>query len=380
MHTTVSQHYTRLVTEASTKVVKSNHCTRVVCTSTPKPAVHTATPSQSNGEIVDDRENDSLIAFASSQPASQTPFNKSRIIHETPSSSVANLPSETCNPLQQQLLVSSSRNDACTGSDTTATQANNMQTPGTPVIVANNIDSLDSSDVPFSLENNGLNESATSSESFRTMSETDLLVTDSEILYLSPSGYMIQTSDSGPPLCEDLHSRLYYDLDEERYTREHWLDLNEAEDHALRVSATQEEVELRPQSQQSGRLDYWHCDNPFEEVTVQIDNFNRNLEKRFVPEGNTILDRVVCDITSREESVEQNGNSNNNVKVTPLQCLRSFVNDCLLEKLRYSANRALHKRQKKPTNKNELLGLLILHVLCASYNESPTVICNHTGS
>ena len=42
MHTTVSQHYTRLITEPSTKVVNSNHCTRVMCTSTPKPAGRTA--------------------------------------------------------------------------------------------------------------------------------------------------------------------------------------------------------------------------------------------------------------------------------------------------------------------------------------------------
>ena len=59
----------------------------------------------------------------------------------------------------------------------------------------------------------------------------------------------------------------------------------------------------------------------------------------------------------------------------PLKFLRSFVSDWLLEKLR-SANRVLHVRRHKATTKEELLGLLILRVLCASYDASSTTVCN----
>lgn len=61
---------------------------------------------------------------------------------------------------------------------------------------------------------------------------------------------------------------------------------------------------------------------------------------------------------------------------TPLEFLLSFVSDCLLEKLRYSATRVLHLRWHKATTEEELLGLFILHVLCAFYDASPTTVCN----
>lgn len=38
------------------------------------------------------------------------------------------------------------------------------------------------------------------------------------------------------------------------------------------------------------------------------------------------------------------------------------------------ANRALHERRKRSTTKKELLGLVVLHILGASYNERPTVV------
>lgn len=52
----------------------------------------------------------------------------------------------------------------------------------------------------------------------------------------------------------------------------------------------------------------------------------------------------------------------------------TFLSDCLLEKLRYVTNRVLHERNNRSTTKNELLGLVVLHILCASYNECPTVV------
>ena len=38
------------------------------------------------------------------------------------------------------------------------------------------------------------------------------------------------------------------------------------------------------------------------------------------------------------------------------------------------AKRVLHQRKKAPTSKTELLGLVILQVLCAAYKEAPTIV------
>ena len=61
-------------------------------------------------------------------------------------------------------------------------------------------------------------------------------------------------------------------------------------------------------------------------------------------------------------------------------CLQTFISDCLLEKLRYLASRALHQQGKKHKTASEPLGLIILHNFCASYDESPRTVCDRAES
>ena len=121
-------------------------------------------------------------------------------------------------------------------------------------------------------------------------------------------------------------------------------------------------------------LPSWIYDDPFANISVRLDDVNDTLEKRFVVEANTALDNIIEDIRSRSESVD--GDCGEGDSVTPLRCLKTFISDCLLEKLRYGANRVLHRMKKTLTTKEELLGLVVLHVLCAAYDESPSTVCD----
>ena len=62
--------------------------------------------------------------------------------------------------------------------------------------------------------------------------------------------------------------------------------------------------------------------------------------------------------------------------ITRLEDVKTFLSDSLLEKLAAVANRGLCLRGKRPTTSHEIIGLIVLHVLCASYNESPTTVCD----
>ena len=238
-------------------------------------------------------------------------------------------------------------------------------------------DSLEASDVPYSQEHPVSNSSNSSAEA-EPLSDVELEteIHEAEVRALQPTSYLeaeMQQTDSGNTLCEDLFSRIYYDFDQERYSREQWEDVD-AEAMSLCVPVSAEELEERARAQKSGGLDGWHYDSPFDEVSVKIDNVNLSLEGRFVKEANTALDRVIADISSRKEYRE--GRDDAATLLTPLSCMQTFVTECLLEKLQYVANRVLHERKKAPTTKKEILGMLILHILCASYNESPTTVCD----
>lgn len=56
--------------------------------------------------------------------------------------------------------------------------------------------------------------------------------------------------------------------------------------------------------------------------------------------------------------------------LTRLEAVRTFLPDSTLEKLAAVSNQALLLHKKRATTANEILGLILLHVLCASYDES----------
>ena len=141
---------------------------------------------------------------------------------------------------------------------------------------------------------------------------------------------------------------------------------------------TKEELEARAQAQQQGGLPQWTYDSPFCDVSVRIDDVKDVLEKRFLLEANTVLDSVTAEIAFKATTSTYRDERGANI--TPLSCVQTFISDCLLEKLRCFANRSLHQQGKRLTTGNELFGLVILHTLCASYDESPTTVCDKRES
>ena len=78
-------------------------------------------------------------------------------------------------------------------------------------------------------------------------------------------------------------------------------------------------------------MDTWQYDNPFGEISVKLDDVNETLEKRFVMEANEVLDKVIADVETR--TVNEFDERYEEVNLTPLSCVQTFVSDCLLEKL-----------------------------------------------
>ena len=259
-----------------------------------------------------------------------------------------------------------------------------------------NGDSLDGSDIPYSKEQDvaaaGSGSSGDSTSS--STGEVEAIVTPSELQQFQPLRSFISNnsnlnSEAGA-LCEDLWSGMFHDYDEERCA------LGALQAPASTVDAhmsdgdiTEDLLEERAVNHQEGGLQDWTYESPFAEVEVIVDEVDSVLEGRFITEANSILDNVLEDFNSREtacphETMESMTVSSRKDCSTPrqvkplsrLSVLRTFIPDSLLEKLKAVANRALHSRGQKRTTVQEVLGLLVLHVLCASYNEAPSVVCD----
>lgn len=111
---------------------------------------------------------------------------------------------------------------------------------------------------------------------------------------------------------------------------------------------------------------------------MRIDDVNDVLENRFLVQPHIVLDNEIADITSKASRATAAEDSSLNIMT--LVCLQTFISDCFMEKLRNFANRAIHQQAKKPTTANKLLGLIILHTLCVSYDESPRTVCDGAES
>ena len=134
-------------------------------------------------------------------------------------------------------------------------------------------------------------------------SDFDTDVTNAELHDLCPARYLSSSgrniTDSGSALCEDIYSRLDHDYDEEIFSRGHWEDVDDQERRALDINVTAEGLHARATAQRNGGLENWNYDSRFAEVSVRIDDVKNNLEKGYVSEANTALDRVIADIASR---------------------------------------------------------------------------------
>ena len=245
--------------------------------------------------------------------------------------------------------------------------------------------SLDQGDIGFSQElpADCAGSSSGSSADISVMSNTNSDISISEIHALFPpsdasKSFDRSSSESGSALCEYFHNRIFYNVCDERYTRCVCADVLEEQNRVLQSAVSQNELDERAEAQQENRLPNWSCDSPFCDVTFGIDFVNDVSERRFLVEANSVLDNDIADIASKASRMTQP--SQVDITITPLSSVLTFLSDCLLGKLRCFADRALHQQGKKSTTANELPGLVILHTLCASYNESPTTVCDERES
>lgn len=108
-----------------------------------------------------------------------------------------------------------------------------------------------------------------------------------------------------------------------------------------------EELEECVTAQRNGVISNWCYDNPVQDVTVGVNDVTQFLERSFLDEANTDLDRVTSDIRSRGSDPVEDDRLEK--IITPLSCLITFLSDCILEKLRYVTSRVPHKGMKRST-------------------------------
>lgn len=175
---------------------------------------------------------------------------------------------------------------------------------------------------------------------------------------------------------KDIESRLFCDFDCERYRGDlHGTIIPESNNTS---KIPQEELLARSASHRNGDLPRWKYEHAFEDVEVQNDNTDIFLEAHYITETNKIIDRVMSEYVARLMSSDELDSpihpDTENTLLTPLACVRSFIIESLLEKLKHFANRSSLWNQRKPTTAKELLGIIFFHVLSAFCNESPSTL------
>ena len=118
---------------------------------------------------------------------------------------------------------------------------------------------------------------------------------------------------------------------------------------------------------------------------TQVDDADKELEPRYVLEVSEILRKVEREV---EESTRRKVKSSSGfttgfendvgrsepASFSRLEALDIFSPPSLLEKLRMSINRALYQRGQDLVGIDELRGIIIFHVLCASYRRSAKTV------
>ena len=101
---------------------------------------------------------------------------------------------------------------------------------------------------------------------------------------------------------------------------------------------------------------------------------------RSLEESKQMLLRVRDDIRTARLTASHRSStrtaSHDGSAFTRLEAIRTFLPESLMENLAAVANRGLRLRRQLPTSAHEMLGIIILHVLCASYDESPRTVCD----
>lgn len=114
-----------------------------------------------------------------------------------------------------------------------------------------------------------------------------------------------------------------------------------------------------------------------ENVSIDLDGVNRKLTSRYISEINSVVHNVLTTL-AEEKVVDDAGQSKFYLQKLPsmLDILNFLLPESLLQRVREHINNFLSNERKDLVSSSELLGVLLLHMLCASYGESPAVVCS----
>ena len=111
----------------------------------------------------------------------------------------------------------------------------------------------------------------------------------------------------------------------------------------------------------NGGLSSWTYAPTFKPVTLTVDTVDRDFYPRYVRETNTILEYVL------QQRPGFAGKRSGEERLSRVEAFDAFLPLSLLEKLRVYINQVLISRMRLPCSTAELKGIIILHVLAASY-------------
>jgi len=103
------------------------------------------------------------------------------------------------------------------------------------------------------------------------------------------------------------------------------------------------------------------------------------LGSRFINEANGILRNIFAELDGSRTENSRRTVGEMKGSITHLEAVNLFLPASILERLRSATNRGLRARKKTAVSLHELQGIITLHVLCASYGESPSTVCSSLG-
>ena len=177
---------------------------------------------------------------------------------------------------------------------------------------------------------------------------------------LSPEEVSTQINNEEAALSsiEDHVSRLFYDPYDEDDN-----DTN-SDNSGDELRVNEIEAQSAGRGEFRGGLQGWTYDNPIKEFSIGVDDVDSFLEERYLDEVQSVFRRVLSETTRVKLSDDLR-----EFQLTPLQAFRLFLPTSLLQKVADKVNRVLIGRGLPVTSVQELEGVIILHCLCAAYNE-----------
>lgn len=138
--------------------------------------------------------------------------------------------------------------------------------------------------------------------------------------------------------------------------------------------ADQSEEEVQNQSKNG--LPGWNYNKQNLFFNINVDDVDKKLAKNYIQEVNVIVEKVIHEHTLVDGSKTTNSASIPLNKIpSPLQVLKLFLPNSILEFVRERVTRVLSQKQLPPVTTTELLSIIIFHTQCAFYGESAKTVC-----